>query len=372
MSRTQLLTLLGLACAFSQQAAMAQQQYQYQDLGSGAAAYAINDAGLVVGSRYNAQNQQQAVVWDQQGASTFLSALSANSSSAFAINQGGQIAGQAWNLGTIPQAVAWSGGAITTLATQASQPYGKAVGINGQGLVVGNTSASFGGASQAVVWQGLDVTPLGHAGGTSSVATGLNDAGLVTGYVEGISGTSNPQAVVWQGGSATLLPNLASSSAYSVAQAVNQGGVVVGAANTGISGYVRAVVWRNGEVSALPAVGDVDMAQDINDLGVAVGTKDFSGGTHRAALWDTNTSLAGDLNVLVGPGVLPANITLIEANAINNNGDIVGTSYNSTTGNLGAFALRAVPEASTWMMWGMGLAGLAFVRRRRPALTQAV
>lgn len=372
MFRTQLLTLLGLACALWQQEAMAQQRYQYQDLGGGAAAYAINDAGLVVGSRYDAQNTLQAVVWDLQGSPTFLTDLGGSSSTALAINQGGQIAGQAWNLGAVPQAVAWSGGAITTLATQPSRPNSKAVGINGQGMVAGNTSASFGGASQAVVWQGLDVTRLDNAGGTSSVATGLNDAGLVSGYVEGIPGTSNSQAVVWQGGAATLLPNLTSSYAYSIAQAVNSDGVVVGAANTGISGYIRAVVWRNGEVSALPTIGDADMARDINDLGVVVGTKDFNGGTHRAAFWDTNTGLTGDLNSLVGAGVLPANITLIDAYAINNRGDIVGTSYNRTTGSFGAFALRAVPEASTWMMWGMGMAGLVLVRRRRPALVPSL
>lgn len=365
MSRTPLFTLLGLACAFSHQAALAQQQYQYQDLGGAAAAYAINDAGLVVGSSYNAQNKRQAVVWDLQGSPTFLTDLGGGSSVALAINQGGQIAGQSWNLGITPQAVAWSGGAITTLAVQPSRPSGKAVGINDQGVVAGNTSASFGGASQAVVWQGLGVTRLDNAGGTSSVATGLNEAGLVTGYVEGISGTFNPQAVVWQGGAATLLPNLASSYAYSIAQAVNRDGVVVGAANTGSSGYIRAVVWRNGELSTLTAIGDADMAQDINDFGVVVGTKDFSGGAHRAALWDTNTGLSGDLNLLVGPGVLPANIILIEANAINNFGDIVGTSYNNTTGSFGAFALRAVPEASIWMMWCVGMAGLALARRRR-------
>ena len=367
MFKIQLITFCGLACAFLQQAAMAQQQYQYQDLGSGAAAYAINDAGLVVGSRYNAQNKQQAVVWDSQGSPTFLSDLWGGSSMAAAINESGQAAGQAWNLGTTPQAVAWSRGAITTLATQNTRPSGNAVGINGQGIVAGNTASFFGGGSQAVVWQGLDVTPLSNAGGNSSVATGLNDAGLVTGYVEGISGTFNPQAVVWQGSTATLLPNLTSSYAYSIANAVNQAGVVVGAANTGISGYIRAVVWRNGEVFALPAIGDADMARDINDLGVVVGSKDYNGGRHRAALWDTRTGMSTDLNLLLGAGFLPADITLIDAMGINNLGDIVGRSYNSTTGNFGAFVLRAVPETSTWVMWSMGMAGLVLARRRRPA-----
>ena len=368
MNRTQLLAMLSLACACAHQVAMAEQQrYEYQDLGGAADAYAVNDAGLVVGVRYNAQNRLQAVVWDKQGVPAFLTDLAGGPSFATAINQQGQIAGQSWNLGTTPKAVAWSDGAITTLATKADQPYGQAVGINAGGLIAGNTSATFGGASTAVVWQGLGVKPLGHAGGTSSVATGLNDAGLVTGYVEGIGGTFGPQAVVWQGGVATLLPNLVSSYAYSKAYAVNQDGAVVGAANTGTSGYIRAVIWRNGEVSALTAIGDADQAQGINDSGVVVGTKDFSGGSHRAALWDTTTGLSGDLNVLVGSGTLPFNITLIEAHAINNLGDIVGTSYNKTTGNFGAFALRAVPEPSTWLMFAMGMAGLARAARHRSA-----
>jgi probable HAF family extracellular repeat protein len=360
--------MLSLACACAHQMAVAEpQRYEYQDLGGAADAYAVNDAGLVVGVRNNAQNQQQAVVWDKQGVPAFLTGLSGGTSFATAINQQGQIVGQAWNLGAIPQAVAWSDGAITTLATKADQPFGQAVGINAGGLIAGNTSATFGGASTAVVWQGLGVKPLGHAGGISSVATSLNDAGLVTGYVEGIAGTFNPQAVVWQGGVATLLPNLASSYAYSKALAVNQEGTVVGAANTGTGGYIRAVVWRNGEVSALSPLGDADMAQGINDAGVVVGTKDFNGGLHRAALWDTRTGVSGDLNALVGEGTLPFNITLIEAHAINNLGDIVGTSYNKTTGRMGAFVLRAVPEPGTWLMFAMGVAGLAGVAMHRSA-----
>lgn len=370
MSKTQILAMLGLACALAQQAASAQMPtYQYQDLGQGAAAYAINNAGLVVGERYNAQNTLQAVVWDRQGSPSFLPDLWGSSSAAFAINQQGQIAGQAWSLGTIPQAVAWSGGAITTLATQPHQPFGAAVGINSKGEVVGNTSTSYGGDSQPVVWRGLDVTPLDKAAGTSSIATGINDAGLVTGYTLGIPGTFNPQAVVWRDGIATPLPNLTSNYAYSIAHAVNRDGVVVGDASTGSNGDIRAVVWRNDEVSALSALSDSDRAFGINDLGVVVGALKASGGFQRAALWDTNTNTNGDLNALVGEGVLPADITLIDAYAINNLGDIVGRAFNKATGNYSAYALRAVPETSTLLMWGMGMTGLILVRRRRTALS---
>lgn len=369
MIKTQLLAMLGLACALAQHTATAQMPtYQYQDLGQSAAAYAINDAGLVVGERYNAQNTLQAVVWDRQGSPTFLPDLWGNSSTAFAINQQGQIAGQAWNLGTIPQAVAWSGGAITTLATQADQPFGAAVGINGKGQVAGNTSVSYGGDSQPVVWQGLDVIPLGNAGGTSSVATGINDAGLVTGYTLGLPGTFNPQAVVWRDGVATLLPNLTSHYAYSIAHAVNRDGVVVGDATAGTNGDMRAVVWRNDGVSALPALSDSDRAFGINDLGVVVGAMKASGGFQRAAWWDTKTGMSGDINALAGAGALPTNITLTDAYAINSHGDIVGRYLNNATGYVGAYVLRAVPEVSTLLMWGMGVTGLALVRRRRPAL----
>lgn len=356
------LFLAGLVCVLSHHASFAQ-QYEYLNLGNGSVS-AINNAGQAVGSLYNAQQGgMQGVVWNQ-GIPTFLPGLG-GSSSAAAINEMGQVAGQSWSIGGGIKAVVSSAGAITTLASNASQPYSGAVGINDSGMVVGNVSAYYGGPSQAVVWAGFNVTPLSNAGGTSSVATGVNNSGLITGYVNGYPGTANPQAVVWQGGSATLLSNLTLSNAYSIAHAVNDHGIVVGDAIDAV-GNVRAVAWRNGGVSTLNSLSNVDRAFAINDNGMVVGTMSPSTGVAHAVLWNSATGVGVDLNTLLDPSVLDAGLTLVSAYGINDAGDIVGTSYNSFTGSFGAYQLRAVPEASTLALAisGLGLVGL-FVHRRR-------
>jgi probable HAF family extracellular repeat protein len=351
----------GLVCVLSSQASLAQ-QYEYLNLGTGSVS-AINNAGQAVGSLYNAKGVTQAVVWNQ-GIPTYLPGLGGTSSAA-AINDLGQIAGQSWNLAGSPQAVVSSAGAITTLASSPSYPSTGAAGINDHGLVVGNASQYYGGTSQAVVWNGFNITPLTNAGGTSSVATGVNNSGLITGYINGYPGTANPQAVVWQAGIATLLSNLrADNYAYSIANAVNDRGVVVGTASDADSN-IHAVFWNNGNVASLNSLSGNDVAFGINDIGMVVGAMNANGGAAHAALWNSITGTGVDLNTLLNPSVLSAGITLVSAYGINDAGDIVGTSYNKITGNFGAFQLRAVPEPSTLAMWAIGLAGF-FVRRRRP------
>lgn len=351
------LFVAGLVCAVSQHALCAQ-QYEYLDLGNGTVS-AINNAGQAVGSIYNAKGVLQAVLWNQ-GTATYLSSLGGTSEAA-AVNGIGQVAGRSWNNG--PQAVVWSNGAITTLASSASYADSGAVGINDSGVVVGNAS-QYGPNPQAVVWSGFNITPLSNAGGTSSVATGINNSGLVSGYVNGYPGTNNPQAVTWQGNTATLLANLAPTNAYSAAYAVNNGGIVVGSANDSNSN-MHAVAWSNGVLSVLDSLSSADEALGINDLGIAVGKINYGSGAAHAALWDTKNGHGIDLNALLAPNVLPSGITLVAAYGINDAGDIVGTSFNKATGYFGAFELLAVPEPSTVAMWSIGLAALCVRQRRK-------
>ena len=95
-----------------------------------------------------------------------------------------------------------------------------------------------------------------------------------------------------------------------------------------------------------------------------VGYYDTSEGT-RAFLWNGTETV--DLNSLIPSG---SGLTLIQANSINNLGQIVGNALDSD-GNIHAFLLNpvTVPEPSTLtlgLMGGaMGLLGWLRCRRRR-------
>ncbi|MGE5452559.1 MAG: hypothetical protein ACM3VZ_12055 [Acidobacteriota bacterium] len=348
------LWLVGMVCGLPHSAVFAQ-QYQYLNLGNGSVS-AINNAGRAVGSLFNSSGTLQAVQWDN-GAATFLSS-SAASSSAYAINNAGQVAGQSW-----PRAYVWSNGAVTSLAIKANYGIGSAVGINDSGLVVGNVEGVSSNWPSAVVWNGFDVTPLSNAGGTRSFVTGINNSGLISGYIYGLPGTENPQAAIWQGSSVTLLPNLRPTNGMSKATAVNNNGVAVGT-SIDSSGTGYAIAWENGELTRLKNLSRDDLALGISDLGLVVGQMNANGGSAHAALWDPKSGLGIDLNAFVAPGVIPKGITLVSATGVNNSGDIVGTFYDKATGNFGAYELLAVPEAGTQLMWGIGLFAL-FLRSRR-------
>lgn len=357
MKKTKLLLVCALVCVSAHQSSFAQ-RYEYLNLGNGTVS-AINDSGQAAGSLFNPSGVSQSVLW-AGGSPSFLYGPG-GASGAVAINDRGQVAGYGWATGSA-QAMVWSGGAVTYLA--ATETYGSsgAVGINDAGLVVGNVSQYYGAPSQAVVWSGFDVTPLTNAGGTSSVATGVNGVGQISGYIRGYPGSESPQAVVWQGGAVTVLSNLRTSNAYSIASAVNDNGVVVGVASDADS-QLHAVFWRDGSLATLASLSSSDVALGVNNAGLVVGQLNSSGGAARAALWDIKTGKGGDLNAVMAPGTLPNGVILVGANGINDAGDIVGTSFNKMTGSFGAFELRAVPEASTWTMLTIGFVAL-FLRRR--------
>jgi probable HAF family extracellular repeat protein len=100
----------------------------------------------------------------------------------------------------------------------------------------------------------------------------------------------------------------------------------------------------------------------INDAGQVVGSYLLRGGNfgNRAFLYSNGHTV--DLNNLIDPTL---GITLSEANAINNNGQIVARSSSR------AYLLTptsAVPEPSTWALFGVALLGLGAWVRRHPSV----
>ncbi len=121
-------------------------------------------------------------------------------------------------------------------------------------------------------------------------------------------------AFFWENGTMTTLGDSRS------AKSINEAGQVVGAQLQTDGMNERAILWDDNTVSDLGTLGGSrSAANDINEAGKVVGYAYTSGETSHAFVWSQGQM--SDLNSL-----LPANSgwTLTSANAINNNGQIVG------------------------------------------------
>ncbi len=345
--------------------------YQFEKLTGPAGGWdapALNDDKLIVGSAADPANYAiQAGTW--ANGSLSLLERNASSSRAWAVNAQGQIAGEIWSSTTGRTAVVWSKGAQTVLARTSDTTAQYATGINDASLVVGNRTLDTG-TSQAVTWQNHDVTPLDMLGAKSSYATGVNNAGQVSGYVEYASGnTTVTQAVLWTGNQATALLNASGNACCSSwARAVSDNGVVVGDVLS--SGVSMPVYWQGSAVAnMLAAPSGGGMVLGVNNSGQAVGTGAI-GPWGSALLWDLGTGQYTDLNNYLSADLVQAGWVLTRAVDINNAGDIVGVAYNKKVASFSPFAMMAVPEPSTWAMMLLGLIAIGLQRKRAASRMQ--
>ncbi len=143
----------------------------------------------------------------------------------------------------------------------------RAASINNRGQVAG--SARFDGVNEraALVSDG-ELIDLGTLGGATSVATGVNEAGQVTGYSQLASGEVH--AFVWQP-ALGLLDLGTLGGAESRAVAINARGQVLGCSDDEDCG-LHAFVCNGQEMAALPPPGEMDLtALSLNRHAEVVG-----------------------------------------------------------------------------------------------------
>lgn len=303
--------------------------------------YAINDAGYVVGEFNN--NSSRAFVFNPNtGVTTGLTRLSGGTDNGVAhdINNAGTIVGISSN-GTVSRPTIWtdtgSGYTPSDLGTIAGNTTtsGRAWAINQSGVVVGLSNN--GTTSQATMWNGAAVTNLTSLGDGSqfSQALGVNDNNLAVG---------------------------SSSTGQTVGQ-------LIGTSST--TGITRGFVWNAGVITELSpfnlyspsntgaTTNYHSVANDINDAGLVVGNSQrISGSAAVATLWENGIPI--DLNTLLPAG---SGWNLLNAESINSAGDIVG--FGTFGGSNRAFLLMAVPEPGTWALICMATLGsLGFFRRK--------
>ena len=239
---------------------------------------------------------------------TSLGDFGGDASIARAIALSGFIAGSSIDNQCRQQAFFYQGGSATELEPGRSQ----ANAVNSGGVAAGTSYLS--GRAQAVIWSGGSRTVLGTLGGATSEAMGINTAGAVVGRADTAGGQGH--AVIWTDGEIQDLGALPGGS-WSSAYAINDYGRVVGYAMNG-SGLFRAFLYNPGlgltELGTLG--GRYSYAFDINNSGEVVGHASLYGGYLHAFLY--TGGVMTDLGTLGGKQSY--------AYGINSDGGVVGYS----------------------------------------------
>jgi uncharacterized membrane protein len=254
----------------------------------------------------------------------------------------------------------------------------EAFGINASGQIVGSAGSS------AFVSDGTTMTDLGGAG--NAVARAISDGGTIVGTAT-VTGGAREVPVFFDGSGNVSLLDTFNPALGGVARSINEDGYVVGTArdgsgpfafvydptatagsrvtkiaNTGepteqtfardinaseviVGDFVNASFIRRafrasigealGSTTELPLPNAfssyLSEANAINDSGIVVGSiqQDQSGTGQRAVLWDANGVMTNLDEDGVADGV-PADVTLVEAVDINNDGDILVIGRNGS------------------------------------------
>jgi probable HAF family extracellular repeat protein len=152
-------------------------------LGGASFAYGLNQAGQVIGASYNSRGIQRAFLqaggtWRDLG--VLGDPLSSLTSTAADINAAGQVVGTSGTAGSRLHAFLYSGGTMQDLGTLGGSS-SNASGINDAGLVVGSSATSSTSVYHAFLYSGGTMQDLGTAGGTESWAHGISGAAQVVG-----------------------------------------------------------------------------------------------------------------------------------------------------------------------------------------------
>jgi probable HAF family extracellular repeat protein len=301
--------------------------YTIIDLGVGGAD-GISDSNVVVGVNSNGP-----AYWD---ISHTVHQLYSGSGVARAISSDGTIVGE-----INPDAVAWVNGTEITLPDADTATL--AIAINSSDHILG-------GGSYAYYWSAPTATATaialqGSSSGTTFVAWGIDDADLIAGSETATAG--QPYPVYWSTPSAKPTKLTLPFGDIGGAQAVSPGGAIAGMGKDSQSTNItHAVYWPSAtgsgvDLGVLGVSGrNIPSAEayGVNDSGEVVGSSSNSSeDSLHAFLYEGSLQ---DLNSISDAST--KNLTLTYASAINSNGCIVGSATLTTDGTTHAYV--AIPN----------------------------
>jgi len=342
--------------------------YRVLDLGtlggSLSIAFGLNDRGVVEGFSTALGNAPvHAFVW-RDGIMTDLGTLGGpNSQSFFGPNERGQAAGVSELSTPDPNGEDFCGFGTHLVClpflwrSGIMQPLPLLGGNNGQANDVNNRGEAAGWAETAdadptcpapqvlqfrpAVWRRGKVYKLPtFAGDEDGIAYTVNDKGLAVGgsgscatFDLAYGAPLQPQhALLWEGGRVINLGSLG-GTLNNIAFTINNAGQVGG--TSGLTGNIahHAFLWQDGVMTDLGTLpGDVDSGALGVSGGQVVGASFDASENSRAFLWQNGVMT--DLNDLVS-GSPP--LFLLQANAINSQGQIAGFALRTDTGQVHAF-----------------------------------
>lgn len=279
------------------------------------------------------------------------------------INNQGDIAGY---LAPYNEAFTYVGGVFTNIDGIVAGPnvesYGTA--INELGVVGGNIFVGGEHTRGFLLHNGV-VEEIGTFGGDFSPLAAINNHGAATGYAAfpGPSGGSYFHAYIYQDGTLLDLGTLGSVETDSRGTDINDLGQVVGYTNS------AAFLYSGGKMIELGGLGDGGgFANALNEAGVIVGSS-YSpltpGGAGQHAFVYADGAMT-DLNLLVAD---PGGWELTDARDINEAGQILGTACQG--GSCVSVVLTPVPEPATGILLLAGMGVLAVRQRQRTYHTTA-
>ena len=311
--------------------------YELIDLGANTEPKAINNAGVVVGSRQNDQFPATAFRWSSASGFETIDGTSAN-----AVNDSGQIAGSTITGAFILEGsnyLEWSNYDAFGIS-QSGAVAGYRLGSNSfQPRALPYNPAIFDGG-QWDVSEIADVYSRGSREGVYAdryILSSVNDSGYSVGYryKYGLAGSqsmlTDSNTVIDDKTDVIYLPIPAGGKAADI----NNTNMIVG--TTGSNSETTPVThtqaylldYNSNDLTILPLLegGLRSSAYDINEYNQVVGTSETMVGmtmANHAFLWQQADGTTTDLNQWA-----PAGWTLTTATAINDNGDIVGIgTYN--------------------------------------------
>lgn len=242
-------------------------------------AYSVNDAGIAVGTSLTTAGIQHAFR-HEDGTMTDLDGPGSASSSAYAINNAGTIIGVRND-----RAFSLRSGVYTDLGTLGGL-YSAPLGINDAGMIVGQSDTA-GGPEHAFVHLDGVMTDLGTFGGVASEARDINNRGDIVGSVRMPSGEERIFIATATGEVVQMPEGL--GGPWSWPMAINDAGTVVG--NSYVDNVLfHAFVYHDGEMTDLaPVLAEIGItgfsqALGINEWGDIVGWGEDAEGKPHAFL----------------------------------------------------------------------------------------
>lgn len=339
-----LLAALVLAAAPARAAPL----YSITALPASTVAYAINNAGQVVGE----SGAGSAFSWSG-GVLTDLGV--AGASIARAVSGNGLVAGSTFS-GDTSRAFLHNGSGATILGTLGgANSFG--LGVNASGQVVGQANNA-AGEFRGFIYSGGAMRDIGTLGGDFALAAGINNAGQVVGESTiDVDLIPTAHAFIYENGAMRDLGTL--GGRLSSAAAISESGHVTGYSYTDAS-VEHAFLYVDGLMLDLGTLGGGrSFGYGVNALGQVVGSSGLEGDFDTRAFLYSGGAMT-DLNALIDPS---SGWVLYEARGINDLGQIA--AFGCMGDNCQAVLLDVVPQVPEPASITLLLAGLGLLALRR-------